>query len=433
MPTQQFSKFGFKPELISVLNKLNICAPTEVQELTIPVLIDNKNDIVALAKTGTGKTLAYCLPILQKITPEIKDVQALILAPTRELGQQILSNIEKFSTELKNIKTIGVFGGIPIKSQIEMLQASHQIVVATPGRLVDLLSKNVLSLANCKFLILDEADEMATAHAENLEKIMQSLPKTSRKWLFSATMPGVVKQLIQNFMQKNAVTINADTENVGNAQIEHQYVLVDAIEKLDVLMHFLSSREGERGIIFCKTKAAVNKLAKNLAINKFKVGALHGSLTQPIRDRIMDQFRAGNIDLLVATDLASRGLDIPEVRFVINYHFPDVPETFVHRTGRTARAGQDGFSLTILQPEEQAEIEVFEKALGLKFTNYEKPKQQNLTDNNAVLWAKQIFKAKPNHDLDLELKSKIKTIFHHLTKDELIEKLVGNFYLNQKK
>lgn len=433
MPTQQFSKFGFKPELISVLNRLNICDPTKIQELTIPVLVDNQNDIVALAKTGTGKTLAYCLPILQKIKPEIKEIQALILAPTRELGQQILTNIEKFSTALLNIKTIGIFGGLPIKLQIEMLQSCHHIVVATPGRLIDLLSKNALSLANCKFLILDEADEMATAHAENLEKIMESLPKTSRKWLFSATMPGVVKQLVQNFMQKNAVTITADMEIVGNAQINHQYVLVDAIEKLDILMHFLNSREGERGIIFCKTKAAVNKLGKNLAINKFKVGALHGSLTQPIRDRIMDQFRAGNIDLLVATDLASRGLDIPEVRFVVNYHFPDVPETFVHRTGRTARAGLNGFSLTILQPEEQAEIKIFEKALGLKFANYEKPKQQNLTDNNAILWAKQIFKAKPNHDLDLELKSKIKTIFHHLTKDELIEKLLGNFYLNQKK
>lgn len=433
MPAQQFSKFGFMPELLFVLNKLNICDPTKIQELTIPNLLDNKNDIVALAKTGTGKTLSYCLPLLQKINPEIKDVQALILAPTRELGQQILTNIDKFSKELVNIKSIGIFGGLPIKSQIELLQTSHQIVVATPGRLVDLLLKNALSLANCQFLILDEADEMATAHAANLEEIMQSLPKTSRKWLFSATMPGIVKQLVQNFLHKNVVTIDADMKIVGNNQIDHQYVVVDAIEKLDVLTHFLNSREGERGIIFCKTKAAVNKLGKNLAINKFKVGALHGSLTQPIRDRIMDQFRAGNIDLLVATDLASRGLDIPEVRFVVNYHFPDVPETFVHRTGRTARAGASGFSLTILQPEEQAEIKVFEKALGLKFVNYEKPKQQNLIDNNAVLWAKQIFKAKPNHDLDLELKSKIKTIFHHLTKDELIEKLLGNFYLNQKK
>jgi len=195
-------------------------------------------------------------------------------------------------------------------------------------------------------------------------------------------------------------------------------------------MHFLTSKEGERGIIFCKTKAAVNKLAKNLAINRFSSGALHGSLTQPIRDRIMDQFRAGHINILVATDLAARGIDVVAISYVVNYHLPDVHETYVHRSGRTARAGAKGQSLTILQPEEVVEIADFEKALGIKFFKIQKPNAQSIEGNNAVLWAKQIFKTKPNTEINLATKDQIKTIFHHLTKEELIEKLIANYFKN---
>jgi ATP-dependent RNA helicase DeaD len=218
-------------------------------------------------------------------------------------------------------------------------------------------------------------------------------------------------------------------EKVGNSSINHQYIVVDPIEKLDVLMHFLSSKEGERGIIFCKTKAAVNKLAKNLAINRFSSGALHGSLTQPIRDRIMAQFREGQINILIATDLAARGIDVAAIRYVVNYHLPDVYETYVHRSGRTARAGGSGLSLTVLQEEEVAEIANFEEALGIAFTLFQKPNSLSIEENNAYLMAKQIFKTKPNHAIATDLKEKIKTVFHHLTKDELIEKWIANYYL----
>ena len=197
-------------------------------------------------------------------------------------------------------------------------------------------------------------------------------------------------------------------------------------------MHFLSSKEGERGIIFCKTKAAVNKLAKNLAINRFSSGAIHGSLTQPIRDRIMGQFREGHINILVATDLAARGIDVQAISYVVNYHLPDVYETYVHRSGRTARAGAKGLSLTVLQKEEVAEIAAFEKELGIKFVPFKKPDSISIEENNAFLWAKQIFKTKPNHEVATELKDKIKTVFHHLTKEELIEKLIANYLLQNK-
>jgi ATP-dependent RNA helicase DeaD len=191
-------------------------------------------------------------------------------------------------------------------------------------------------------------------------------------------------------------------------------------------MHFLNSREGERGIIFCKTKAAVNKLAKNLAINKFSSGAIHGSLSQGIRDRIMGQFREGHINILIATDLAARGIDVADVAFVVNYHLPDVYEAYVHRSGRTARAGAKGLSLTVLQAEEVREIADFEKELGIQFSEFKKPTVASIEENNTLLWAKKIFKTKPNHELDSELKTKVKTIFHHLTKEELIEKLLAN-------
>jgi ATP-dependent RNA helicase DeaD len=233
-------------------------------------------------------------------------------------------------------------------------------------------------------------------------------------------------------LNKNSIQVSADMQTVGNQEIDHQYIVVDPIEKLNVLMHFLTSKEGERGIIFCKTKAAVNKLAKNLAINKFSSGALHGSLSQGIRDRIMEQFREGYIHILVATDLAARGIDVAAISYVVNYHLPDVYEVYVHRSGRTARAGAKGVSLTVLQQEEVVEIADFEKELGIKFTKFKKPTSENIEENNVLLWAKQIFKTKPNQDVSADFKNKIKTVFHHLTKDELIEKLLANQMLQNK-
>jgi len=430
--SKQFSDLGISADILKAITEMGIVNPTEIQQKTIPLLLSNSTDVVGLAKTGTGKTAAFGLPLLQLIDSKSTTVQAVILVPTRELGQQIFTNLESFAKYSPEISIAAVCGGIPIKPQIERLKRPTHIVVATPGRLIDLLQRKAISLKETKFLVLDEADEMVSILKESLDEIITELPKTYRTFLFSATMPGTIKQLIQNYLNKNVVQVSASMETVGNQGIDHNYIVVEPIEKLDVLMHFLNSKEGERGIIFCKTKAAVNKLAKNLAINRFSSGALHGSLSQGIRDRIMDQFREGHINILVATDLAARGIDVKEISYVVNYHLPDVYEVYVHRSGRTARAGAKGLSLTVLQPEEVAEIADFERELGIHFTKYKKPSVASIEENNTLLWAKQIFKTKPNHDVDAELKTKIKTIFHHLTKDELIEKLLANYLLQHK-
>ena len=427
---KQFSDLGINKQLQQSLVNLQISVPTDIQEKTIPIVLNQKEDVVVLAKTGTGKTAAFGLPLLQLIDVENTNIQTLILAPTRELGQQIYNNLVSFAADSPKISIASLCGGIPIKPQIERLKTTTHLVVATPGRLVDLIERGDISIKDLKYLVLDEADEMVSALKEEVDTIIKDIPKSRRTLLFTATMTGTIKQLVQNYMSKHVVHLETDMATVGHQGIDHQYVVVEPIEKLEVLLHFLNTKEGERGIIFCKTKAAVNKLAKKLAINKFSSGAIHGSLTQGIRDRIMEQFRAGYIDILVATDLAARGIDVKEVSYVVNYHLPDTYEAYVHRSGRTARAGAKGLSLTVLQKEEVKDIIDFENELGLIFNEFKKADAQSIEENNGQLWAKKIFKTKPNREVSEDFKAKIKTIFHHLTKEELVDKILAN-YLGQ--
>lgn len=424
--SQKFSKLGVSEAFQKSLADLEIMVPTDIQVKTIPLVLTAKKDIVALAKTGTGKTAAFGLPLLQLIQTESNQIQVVILAPTRELGQQIYANLVSFSKYSPAIKIASICGGTPIKPQIELLKDTIHVVVATPGRLVDLIQKKAINLKNVAFLVLDEADEMVTALKQDLDPIVAELPESRRTLLFTATMPGAIKQLVQNYLNKNVMHLEADMETIGHQGIDHQYIVVEPIEKLNVLLHFLSSREGEQGIIFCKTKAAVNKLAKNLAINKFSSGALHGSLTQAIRDRVMGQFRDGHLKILVATDLASRGIDVKDIAYIINYHLPETYDLYVHRSGRTARAGAGGLSLSIIQQEEVVDIPDFEKELGIKFHKIKKADSASIEENNALLWATKIFKTKPNREVSEDFKNKVKTIFHHLTKEELIEKVLAN-------
>ena len=423
---KEFSDLGVNEKLQQSLAGLEISIPTDIQKEAIPVVLNQKEDLVVLAKTGTGKTVAFGLPLLQMVDLKNNSAQTLILAPTRELGQQIYNNLVAFAANSPEIVIASTCGGAPIKPQIELLKSPTHIVVGTPGRLVDLMNRGAIYLENIKYLVLDEADEMVSVLKEEVDIIIKKIPKSRRTLLFTATMSGPIKQLVQNYMSKHVVQIKVDMATVGHQGIEHQYVVVEPIEKLDVLLHFLNSKEGERGIIFCKTKAAVNKLAKKLAINKFSSGAIHGSLTQGIRDRIMGQFREGHINILVATDLAARGIDVKEISYVVNYHLPDTYENYVHRSGRTARAGAKGFSLTILQKEEVLEIADFENELGIKFNEFTKADAQSIEENNALLWAKKIFKTKPNRVVSEEFKTKVETIFYHLTKEELVDKLVAN-------
>jgi ATP-dependent RNA helicase DeaD len=425
--SKSFSSLGIQSEIVKSLSELQISVPSDIQQKVIPAVLNKTEDIVALAKTGTGKTAAFGLPLLQLIDTNNNDIQAVILAPTRELGQQIYQNLVSYSKYNSEISIAVTCGGIPIKPQIERLKEKTHIIVATPGRLADLIKREAINLKKISFFILDEADEMVTALKDGLDVIIAEIPKKRRTLLFTATMPGAIRQMVNNYMSKNVLTLEADMETIGHQGIDHQYVVVAPIEKLAVLLHFLNSKEGKRGIIFCKTKAAVNKLAKNLAINKFSSGAIHGSLTQGIRDRIMGQFREGHIDILVATDLAARGIDVKEIAYVVNYHLPDTYDAYVHRSGRTARAGAKGLSLTILQQEEVVDVADFEKELGISFSRYKKADAKSIEENNGLLWAKKIFKTKPNKDISESFKAEIKTVFHHLTKEELVDKILANY------
>ena len=428
----QFSDLGINSALQEGLNDLKIATPTEIQEKVIPMVLNQKEDVVALAKTGTGKTAAFGLPLLQLIDVKNHAIQAIILAPTRELGQQISANLTSFAKYAPEISIATICGGIPIKPQIERLKEATHIVVATPGRLADLVKREAIDIKKIKYFVLDEADEMVTALKEGLDHIIKEIPKARRTFLFTATLPGTLKQLIQNYMAPHVLHIKANMETLGHQGIDHKYVVVAPIEKLEVLLHFLNSKAGQRGIIFCKTKAAVNKLAKNLAINKFSSGAIHGSLTQGIRDRIMGQFRDGHLDILVATDLAARGIDVKELSYVVNYHLPDTYDAYVHRSGRTARAGASGLSLTIIQQEELQDIGDFEKALDIRFEMFKKADAKSIEENNGLIWANKIFKTKVNKTVSEDFKSQIKTIFHHLTKEELVDKIVSNYIATTK-
>ena len=421
------SDLGIIKKLQNALTDLEISVATDIQEQVIPIILDETEDLVALAKTGTGKTAAFGLPLLQLVDVEKSNIQTLILSPTRELSQQIYNNLKEFGKYLPEVSIVLLSGGNSVKSQIEELKSPTHIVVATPGRFLDLMEKGALEIKSLKNLVLDEADEMFQALKEDLMPILKSLPKNRRTYLFSATMPGELKDIVHNYMSKSAVSIHSDMEVIGNESIDHQYIVVDPIEKLDVLLHFLNSQEGGRGIIFCKTKAAVNKLAKNLAIRKISSGALHGSLTQGIRDRIMEQFREGYIDILVATDLVARGIDVKELAYVVNYHLPDTHEAYVHRSGRTGRAGAKGLSMTIIQQEEVKEIADFEKELGIHFKPIKKANAEAIEWNNTLVWAKKVFKTKPNREIPEEVKQQVKTIFHHLTKEELVDKVLSNY------
>lgn len=424
--------FGFAPSLQQAVETLGFNEATDIQNEVIPVILSQKEDVVALAKTGSGKTLSFGLPLLALTKTDEENIQSLILAPTRELAQQIYAQLSDLAETSSTASIVLATGGNTLKSQKEALKSSPQLVVGTPGRILDLVEQQALDLSQVKHLVLDEADEMFQALREELILILNQLPKKRRTFLFSATMPGKLKDIVHNYLSKNAVKIGEAEEVKAHEAIEHQYTVVAPIEKLEVLLHFLNTQKGGRGIIFCKTKAAVNKLAKNLAIRKISSAGLHGSLTQGIRDRVMGQFREGYIDILIATDLVARGIDIEALNFVVHYHLPDTYETYVHRSGRTGRAGKTGLAMTILQQDEVESIKDFEDALGIKFKQAPKASVAEIEKNNALVWAKKLFKTKPNREIPSDVHAEVKNIFHHLTKDELMDKVL-TIYWNQNK
>ncbi|MBL4754899.1 MAG: DEAD/DEAH box helicase [Flavobacteriales bacterium] len=367
---ENFEQLGVHKDLIKGLNELGIITPTDIQAQVIPLLLKSNHDLVGQAQTGTGKTAAYGLPLLHRIDPKFKEVQALVLCPTRELGQQVAKQLFKFTKYTEKIFTEAVYGGPQIERQIEALKRPTHIVVATPGRLIDLVHRKAIDIRNVKTLVLDEADEMLSmGFKKELDEIFGCLPKVECKWLFSATMPQGIKQIVNEHMSENAFRIEVSGRNVVNQNIEHQFLICEEGDKLHILMQFLKSEQQNRGVVFCRTRAATQKLAKQLAAKNIAADGIHGDLKQIERDKVMRAFKNQRLQVLVATDLAARGIDIEGLSFVVHYQLPDKDEYYTHRSGRTARAGKKGVSLCLVTSAEKRQIFHYEKVLRIGFTH----------------------------------------------------------------
>src|SRR5690606_24054582 len=344
-----FKDLGVSEDIIKGLREMGINTPTKIQQEAIPILSEGTVDFVGQAQTGTGKTAAFGLPLLAQIDPELKEVQALILAPTRELGQQIATQLFKFTKYTDKIFTEAVYGGENIDIQISRLTRTTQIVVATPVRLIELINRKAIDIRRIKTLVLDEADEMLSmGFKKELTTILETTTGHRNIWLFSATIPQELNDIINTYVGKNVKRVNIDATDAVNSGIQHQFVYGDDNSKLDTLAYFLKTMGKERGIIFTKTKAAARTLAKQLLAKNYPVGLLEGDLLQKERDKVMRAFKNKTLRLLVSTDVAARGIDVANLAFVVHYQLPDQTEYYTHRSGRTARAGNTGISLALV-------------------------------------------------------------------------------------
>lgn len=363
-----FSDLGISGTFIQALEEMKITVPTEIQEKAIPVLLGKETDFIGQAQTGTGKTAAFGLPILQAINPDKPNVQALILSPTRELGQQIAKQLFKFTKYIpKKIFIESVYGGANLDEQIRSLRRPTHIVVATPGRLVDLLERKAIDLSFIRTLVLDEADEMLTmGFKRDLDTILTYTAGKRHTWLFSATMPHGIRTIISSYMSSQAIRFEVNRNEIVNRDIEHKYLVCSRLEKPEVLFQFLKSQGIGRGLVFCRTKVEAQNVTKRVIAKKINADALHGDMFQKERDKVMRAFKNGKLQILVATDLAARGIDVKELAFVVHYQLPEKSEYYTHRSGRTGRAGNKGFSLSMVTPREVEGIRAIEKELGIK-------------------------------------------------------------------
>jgi len=363
-----FETLGIGADFVKGLTELNIIKPTNIQKQVIPLLLAGSMDIVAQAQTGTGKTAAYGLPLLQQIDPKLDSVQGLILCPTRELAQQVAKQLFKFTKYSAKIFTESVYGGEHIDRQISALARPTHIVVATPGRLIDLVKRKAVDLSGVKSVVLDEADEMLSmGFKKELDEILSFLPTVENKWLFSATIPKEIKAIITKHLNEGAPRIEVKQENVVNKNISHQFVKCDDADKLNALHQFLRAEPDERGVIFCRTKASTKKLSQQLIARNFATDAIHGDLMQKERDKVMRAFKNETLRLLIATDVAARGIDISDLSFVAHYQLPESDEYYTHRSGRTARAGKEGISICFVNDYEVKTMRNYERSLGIKF------------------------------------------------------------------
>jgi ATP-dependent RNA helicase DeaD len=366
---KNFEDLGISSGLVEGLAELNIVKPTDIQKKVIPLLLDGKKDIVAQAQTGTGKTAAFGLPLLERIDANLAAVQGIILCPTRELAKQVAKQLFKFIKYSDKVFIEAVYGGEQIDRQISSLQRTTHIIVATPGRLIDLVNRKAVDLSKVKTVVLDEADEMLSmGFQKELDEILSFLPAIESKWLFSATIPHGIQQIISKHLSKDAERIEVKKADVVNKNIAHQYLVCDESEKLEALLLFLKSQHKNRGVVFCKTKVATQKLAKQLIAKNIAADAIHGDLLQKERDKVMRAFKNESLRILVATDVSARGIDVSGLTFVAHYQLPENDEYYTHRSGRTARAGKEGVSLCFVNNAEAKILREYERKLGIKFT-----------------------------------------------------------------
>jgi len=367
-----FTQTDLSPNILKAIGELGYENPTEIQKQTIPFILSDTRDLIALAQTGTGKTAAFSLPILDTIDEDSRKIQLLVLCPTRELCLQIAKDIKTYSKYMPNIKSVAVYGGSSIVDQIKSLREKPQIIIGTPGRVIDLIKRKALDFSTIQWLVLDEADEMLSmGFKEDLETILKETPSTKQIFLFSATMSKEVERISKNYLT-NPHKISVGRINEVKKNISHEYYVVNYRQKKEVLKRLIDNNPNQYSIIFCRTRMETQDVADFLMQNGYAADALHGDLSQAQRDTVMKKFRLKNIDILVATDVAARGLDVDSLTHVIHYSLPDDPEVFVHRSGRTGRAGKNGISISLIKPDEarklsqiknQSNIEIIEKKI----------------------------------------------------------------------
>lgn len=420
-----FTDFGLNENIIKAITELGFETPTPIQEKTIPAIIASRTDLVALAQTGTGKTAGFGLPILQQIDLQSNDVQTLVLCPTRELCLQIANDLTKFAKYTEGLSIVAVYGGANINPQIKLLKSGAHIVVGTPGRVLDVIKRGALKINNIQWLVLDEADEMLNmGFQEDLDSILSNAPDTKQTLLFSATMPDGVRKIAMNYMH-DAEEIAVGKKNSGAENVRHEYYMVKAADRYLALKRLADINPNIYGIVFCRTRSETKEVAAKLIQDGYNADALHGDLSQDQRDTVMGRFRDRSLQLLIATDVAARGLDVNDLTHVINYNLPDDPEVYIHRSGRTGRAGKSGISMTIIHSREMRKIRELEKLVGKPFELKKVPNGNEICEKRLYNVLDKLERVEVNED---EIAAYLPMAIQKLSwldKDELIKRFVS--------
>ena len=420
----KFSDIKLDTNIKKAIEDLKFEKPTPIQKETIPFLLKENSDLIALAQTGTGKTAAFGVPIIQKVDFKKKHSQAIILCPTRELCLQITNDIHSYSKYIKELKTTAVYGGANIQTQIRALKSGTQIIVGTPGRVVDLIKRKCLNLKKINFVVLDEADEMLNmGFKDDLDKILNETPKEKQTLLFSATMPKEVMTISRQYMQ-NPKTIEVAKRNEGTKNVDHHYYIVNASNRYKALRRICDINPGIYGIIFCRTRRETSEIANKLMQDGYDADAIHGELSQAQRDHVMGRFRKRQLQILVATDVAARGIDINELTHVINYKLPDDNEIYVHRSGRTGRAGNKGVSIIIAHSREKKKLNSIQKMIKRELTFKHVPNGNEICQIQLMNLIDKVTNTEINSQIEEYIPS-IEKKLSHLDKNQLIKHFVS--------